>query len=121
MVRKILAYTVQKLSDLSPDALDKAVQELLAALEEHLQPEADAEVGLASPEVLAYSLLERPAALAQARHAVAKGALPGHNESVGGSQAIGIARDDRLSPGARECPLHAAEVSRPGIDDGDHG
>src|SRR5262249_27396048 len=103
------------------DAEPRAPRRFAAVVEEHLKPEADAEVGGAAAD----RVLERVArASAEGRAAIAEAPLAGHDDLVRASKELGVARQGHARPaagdfrGTTERSLDAPKVAEPYIRNG---
>src|SRR5690606_29932899 len=92
----------------------RGADRLVALSEEHLHPEADAEVGRAATDGLEHGLAE-PAR--ERESAALDGALSGHDQAIGAPRVFGIAREARPSARALEGPRDAVEVADAEIED----
>ena len=104
--------------DLAGQHAEPTAAAFLAALEQHLQPEADAEVRRAGRDTLAQHVAE--STFGETAHEHAECALPWHDELVRFADHFGIARDHDIRTDVRQRTLDGAQVAGTDVEDRDH-
>ena len=93
----------------------------VAALEEHLHADADAQKRRALADGLHDGRAQGSARAVKPGHTAAKCALAGHHDLVGAGHLVGVAGDEGVGAYARQRLFHAAQVAAAAVDNGDAG